>query len=88
MAEVGLNGRSLGVVWAPPFQVDVTDALKPGANVLEIRVANQWTNRIVGDQRLPAAKRRTRTNITRITAESPLIPSGLLGPVTVRTVKD
>ncbi len=84
MAEVRLNGRSLGVVWAPPFAVDVSGALKPGENTLEIRVANQWTNRIVGDLRLPPAERRTRTNITRLTASSPLLPSGLLGPVTLQ----
>ncbi len=86
MAEVRLNGKSLGTVWAPPFRIDVTDALKRGENVLEVRVANQWANRIIGDLHLPAEERRTQTNVRALTAESPLLPSGLLGPVTLRTI--
>jgi hypothetical protein len=86
MAEIWLNGRSLGIVWAPPFQIDVTDALKLGENVVEIRVANQWSNRVIGDLQLPPEQRRTKTNITALTAETPLLPSGLLGPVTLRPV--
>ncbi|MHB8901883.1 MAG: glycosyl hydrolase, partial [Thermoguttaceae bacterium] len=52
MAEIRLNGKPLGIVWAPPFQVDATEALKPGENLLEIRVANQWSSRVIGDLQL------------------------------------
>ena len=83
MAEVRLNGKSLGVVWAPPFRVDITSAIQEGENVLEIRVANQWANRIIGDMQLPPEQRRTQTNIRALKADTPLLPSGLLGPVTV-----
>jgi hypothetical protein len=54
IAEVKVNGKSEGLVWAPPYRVDVTDALKPGVNKLEIEVTNEWTNRIAGDRLLPA----------------------------------
>ena len=81
MAEVWLNGRRLGVVWAPPFRLDVTEALRQGDNRLVVRVANQWPNQIIGDLRLPEKERRTRTNITAFAADSPLVPAGLLGPV-------
>ena len=54
IAEVKVNGKSAGLVWAPPYRVDVTSALKPGANKLEIEVTNEWTNRIAGDRLLPA----------------------------------
>ncbi len=54
IAEVKVNGKSAGMVWAPPYRVDVTSALKPGANKLEIEVTNEWTNRIIGDRLLPA----------------------------------
>jgi hypothetical protein len=54
IAEVKVNGKSAGLVWAPPYRVDVTAALKPGANKLEIEVTNEWTNRIAGDRLLPA----------------------------------
>jgi len=81
LAEVKVNGQSCGITWTPPFQVDITRALKPGVNELEIEVVNFWPNRIIGDQSLPAAERFTRTNIRQLTAESPLMPSGLMGPV-------
>ena len=53
MAEVNLNGKDLGIVWKPPYRVDVTDALKPGENVLETKVVNLWINRQIGDEQLP-----------------------------------
>jgi hypothetical protein len=57
IAEVKVNGRSVGLTWAPPYRVDLTAALKPGANKLEIEVTNEWTNRQVGDRLLPADQR-------------------------------
>jgi hypothetical protein len=81
LAEVKVNGQSCGVVWAPPFRVEISRALKPGANQLDIEVVNFWPNRIIGDQSLPEAQRFTRTNIRKLTADTPLITSGLLGPV-------
>ena len=57
IAEVKVNGKSAGLTWAPPYRVDVSAALKPGANRLEIEVTNQWTNRQMGDRLLPLEKR-------------------------------
>ena len=81
LAEVKVNGQSCGVVWAPPFQVDISRALRPGINQLEVEVVNFWPNRIIGDQFLPEAERFTRTNIRQLTRKSSLMPSGLMGPV-------
>ena len=83
LAEVRLNGKRLGILWSFPFRVDVTDALKPGDNRLEVDVVNFWPNRIIGDQFLPAQERFTRTNIRKLTRETELAESGLLGPVTL-----
>jgi hypothetical protein len=52
-ATVTLNGKSLGTLWKPPFMLDVTDAIRPGTNKLEIKVTNLWVNRIIGDEQLP-----------------------------------
>jgi len=79
MAEVKVNGQSCGFLWAVPYRLDITKALKSGANRIEIEVANHWANRIIGDASLPESERLTRTNIQRVTAETPLVDSGLLG---------
>jgi alpha-L-rhamnosidase len=57
VAEVQVNGVPVGVAWAPPYRVDVTSALRQGANKLEIKVTNEWTNRQIGDRLLPAERR-------------------------------
>ncbi len=54
MARVRLNGTDLGIVWCAPWRVEVTGAMKPGQNELEIEVVNLWPNRLIGDERLPA----------------------------------
>ncbi|MGE5611868.1 MAG: glycosyl hydrolase [Bacillota bacterium] len=81
VAEVRLNGRSLGILWCPPFRVDITRAARPTENQLEVEVVNFWPNRIIGDQLLPAGQRLTRTNVRKLTKETALMESGLLGPV-------
>jgi hypothetical protein len=53
MAAIKVNGRAMGVLWYPPFRMDVTAALKTGANMLEIRVTNTWANRLIGDEQEP-----------------------------------
>jgi hypothetical protein len=86
IAEVQLNGRNLGTLWKPPFCVDITSAAKPGRNQLVVRVTNFWPNRLIGDQMLPENQRTTRTNIRKFTRTSPLMPSGLIGPVRLVTL--
>lgn len=81
LASVRVNGQSVGVVWAPPFRVDISGAVHAGENQLEIEVVNFWPNRLIGDAALPPAERLTHTNIAKLTATTPLMPSGLLGPV-------
>jgi hypothetical protein len=82
MARIHLNGKDLGVVWCAPWQVEITGAVQAHGNRLEIAVVNLWRNRLVGDAALPAEQRFTTSNLDRqIRADTPLQPSGLLGPV-------
>jgi hypothetical protein len=82
LAELTVNGKSLGILWKPPFRAIVTGVLKPGANAVEAKVTNLWVNRLIGD-RQPNAPQDTFTAMRFYRADSPLLPSGLLGPVTV-----
>jgi hypothetical protein len=111
IAEVIVNGENLGVLWKPPFQIDVTDSFKAGSNELEIRVTNLWVNRLIGDQQFPdiyeyespvkpgesliteipswltSNAPRPKTQAKTFTVfryqnkDSPLLESGLIGPV-------
>jgi hypothetical protein len=85
LAEVKVNGINCGTAWIAPFKVDISNAVKPGENTLEIRVANLWPNRIIGDLNLPADQRYTKTNVVKFKKTDALRPSGLLGPVTITT---
>ncbi|MCC6126844.1 MAG: hypothetical protein IT426_17915 [Pirellulales bacterium] len=112
IAEVILNGKELGILWKPPFRLDVTDFAKPGTNRLEIRVTNLWVNRLVGDERkppyltwtpegkpaewpdwvanggpVPKTGRYTFTTRHYYEKDSPLLESGLLGPVILETYR-
>jgi hypothetical protein len=83
IARVTLNGHDCGVVWTPPFRAEITHALRGGANALEICVANTWSNRLAGDRALPPVERKTWTTAPDRPANAPLLPAGLLGPVTL-----
>ncbi len=109
VAQVRLNGQALGIVWCAPWRVEITSAVKPTDNQLEIDVVNLWPNRMIGDEQLPAdcewgtgdwvllkrlpdwfvkGEPRTSGRYTFMThkpwtKDSPLLESGLLGPVTI-----
>ena len=89
LAEVVVNGKSAGVVWAPPYMVNVTEQLKPGVNQVEVRVTNEFTNRIMGDRLLPAERKiLPSAAAVRGMFGGPQEPpaSGLLGPVKLESV--
>jgi hypothetical protein len=52
IASVRVNGRDLGTLWRAPFRLDITSALVPGLNTLEVTVANLPVNRMIGDEQL------------------------------------
>ncbi len=82
LAEVSVNGKPAGGAWHAPFRVDIGSTAKPGKNKLEVRVANLWVNRLIGDAQ-PGAKKITFTALPTFRADAPLRPSGLIGPVTL-----
>ncbi len=108
MAEVSVNGQPVATLWNAPFTVDLDGAVRKGRNVLEIKITNLWTNRMIGDERYPAdydmnggsiaawpawltdgtartGKRSTFATRSYWSTDTPLVRSGLCGPVTVRS---
>lgn len=86
LAKVRVNGREQVTLWNAPWRADLTSALHPGTNLLEIAVINTWNNRLVGDAKLPVAKRHTFLSTSSITPSTRLRPAGLIGPVYLQTV--
>ena len=83
MAHVKLNNQDLGILWKRPYRLEITDALKAGKNDLEIQIVNLWPNRMIGDQSLPENQRFTWSTWQPFKNSTPLLPSGLIGPVTI-----
>jgi alpha-L-rhamnosidase len=83
LADVTVNGKDLGTVWHAPYRVDATAALKPGDNEVTIKVTNAWVNRLIGDQQPNVTTKYTSADVKPYSADSPLLPSGLLGPVQI-----
>jgi hypothetical protein len=83
VAEVLVNGKPAGVAWKPPYEVEVGSLVHEGANTVEVRVANLWVNRLVGDAQ-SGVKKVTFTTMPTYKADAPLRPAGLIGPVTLQ----
>ncbi len=91
VAEVFINGKSAGILWKKPYQVDISQLVQPGTNDLKIEIVNLWINRLTGDMLLDPKDRFCKTNQSYMTSE--VWPSGdepfriqtagLLGPVTL-----
>jgi hypothetical protein len=82
VAEVRINGTMVGTVWKAPYTLDVGSAVKGGRNTIEVRIANLWVNRLIGDQQ-PGAAKVAFVTIPTYRVDASLRPSGLIGPVTL-----
>ncbi|WP_179197808.1 glycosyl hydrolase [Hymenobacter crusticola] len=85
VATIKINGVTCAPIWKRPYAVEVTAMLKQGVNHLEIAVTNTWANRLIGDASLPPEKRVAWATFNPYNSEAPLVDSGLLGPVVLKT---
>ena len=81
IAEVYLNGNLCGITWTSPYRVNISEEIKRGENILEVKVTNTWANRLIGDHYLPKEEKITWTTAPFRLEGKPLVESGLLGPV-------
>ena len=86
VAVVRINGKAVGTLWKAPYSVRIDGVLRAGANTIEIDVTNLWPNRLIGDAQDPNGKHYTWTNIRKYEKNSPLLPSGILGPIRIEPV--
>lgn len=86
VAEVLVNGKPVGTVWKAPYQLDIAGTLKKGTNQLEVRVANLWVNRLIGDAQ-PGATKVAAAIAPTYLPNAPLRASGLIGPVKLIEVR-
>ena len=80
LAEVRVNGAVVGTAWHAPYRIDIAGQVREGRNRIEVRVANLWVNRLIGDAK-PGATKVTFTSMPTYLSSAPLRPSGLIGPV-------
>jgi hypothetical protein len=86
VAAVRINSKPAAILWKAPYSLRADPLLHAGENTIEVDVTNLWPNRLIGDAQSPNGKHYTWTNIRKYTKDSPLLPSGLLGPVVLHTV--
>lgn len=86
VAEVQINGHEAGTVWHEFQQIDIGDLVTEGENTLEVRVANLWVNRLIGDAQ-PNANKVAWTSTPVYLPDAPLRPAGLIGPVSLLVVQ-
>ncbi|MBX3538493.1 MAG: hypothetical protein KF735_12680 [Chelatococcus sp.] len=87
IAAVRLNGKPVGLCWAEPYEVDITDHVRGGDNDLEVDVTNLWVNRMIGDEIAKETGETISFTVFPVyRKDSPLLPSGLLGPVRIKVL--
>jgi len=86
MASVKLNDKPIGSTWIAPFRLNVKDAIQEGENTLEVEVVNVWRNRLTGDNK-KGKNRTTNQVLDQHTRHEKLIPSGLIGPVSIKVIE-
>ncbi len=83
IAQVFINGKDCDISWTPPYRFNISDAVEPGKNTIEIEVTTTWKNRIIGDNTVFASHPLTYTTAPFRIEGQPLVSSGIKGPVTI-----
>ncbi|MFS4482731.1 glycosyl hydrolase [Hyunsoonleella sp. 2307UL5-6] len=85
IAELWCNGKQVGVKWAPPFEFNVSEAVKVGENQIQVKVTNTWRNQLIFDNIRPKGQKKTWTTNGPKKDEIELEDSGLIGPVVLKS---
>ena len=87
MADVFINGQHVAFLWKAPYRVEWTGPVRSGKNTIEVKVVNLWVNRLIGDAQ-PGAVQQAHALMPFYRADSPLLPSGLIGPVSLEVLAE
>ena len=85
IAEISIDGKVVSTLWKHPFRTDITSFVHEGDNILTVKVTNLWPNRLIGDSALGKDERITYTPTEFFSPSSPLLPSGIIGPVKIES---
>ena len=88
MARLKLNGIDIGGTWMAPYRLKATKYIKKGINKIEIEVVNLWRNQLIKNKKIPEEDRNTWLLFDDIKEGEKLQPSGLIGPVSIETIKN
>lgn len=87
MATIRLNGNEYPTLWRYPYRSDISGEIQQGVNKLEVDVVNCWWNRLVGDTQ-SGTQPVTWSAFVGWSANSKLLPSGILGPVKILSANE
>ncbi len=85
VSRLWINGKEAGEVWCAPWELDITNLLLPEGqnNTLRIEVANQLTNRMIGDLYISEEKRSTHATTPIVQYGDQLLPAGITQGVSI-----
>lgn len=84
IATVYVNGQNCGTLWMPPYEVEISSAVRKGKNTIVIEVVNTWANALQGNDSGTPPFEGIWTNGKYRRAEKSLLPAGLIGPIKLK----
>jgi len=94
VVQVVVNGQAAGILWAPPYVLDLGDQLQPGTNTIELLVSNTAANALAADTAIQQLVEQSREHYGRRFTMQDLdraldgVSSGLLRVPVLRRVPD
>lgn len=86
VAELFINGKFVSTLWIKPYEIDITNYLINGENLIEIYITNSWYNRFYRELQSEQQSERIMF-ITNFVLNEGLEKAGLVGPIKLKYKK-